>query len=78
MIEKIAEFQFHTADNYLCLNIVWKTALGDEKVDIGKATKDIYDDTVKKMNFLQKILMDENALIKNNLVEVVEAKFFKP
>ena len=76
LIEKIAGFQFHTADNYLYLYIVWKAALGEETVDIGKATEDIYDDPAKKVSYLQKILMGENALLKNNLVEVVEAKFF--
>jgi SpoVK/Ycf46/Vps4 family AAA+-type ATPase len=31
---------------------------------------------VKKVNYLQKFLSGDNALLKNNLVEVVEAKFF--
>ncbi len=76
LIQKIAEFQFHTADNYLYLYILWKAALGNENVDIGEATENIYDNPVKKVNYLQKILTGENALLKANLVEVMEAKFF--
>lgn len=76
LINKLAEFKFRTADNFLFLLLVWKTVAGEEQVDIEKATEDIYDNPVEKVNYLQKIVQGENALIKKDLVELVQAQFF--
>ena len=76
LIQKLSDFGFHTADNFLFLYLVWKTVTGEKNVDIAGATEDIYDDPVKKVKYLQTILKGENALLKKELIELVEAKFF--
>jgi len=76
LIRKVDEFRFDTADNYLFLYMVWKAVAGEDQTDIAKATEAIYDDPVRKLNYRRQIVAGENALIKKNLVEIVEAKFF--
>ncbi len=76
LIKKVADYSLHTADNYLFLYLTWKTLAGEEGADIDKATDLIYDDPVEKISYRQKIISGENALLKNNLVELVEARFF--
>lgn len=76
LINKIDLLKLSIDDSYLYLYLIWKTISGDESTDIGRALKGIYDNATKRMNYMQKFLSRENALIKINLIEIKEARFF--
>lgn len=76
LINKIDQLKFSIDDSYLYLYLIWKTISGSESTDIGRALEGIYDNATKRVNYMQKFLSGENALIKNNLIEIVEARFF--
>ncbi len=75
-IKKVNRFNFDIEDTYLYLYLIWKTISGNESVDIGRALEEIYDNPTRRIRYMQKILSNENILLKNNLIELVEAGFF--
>ena len=76
LIKKINDFQFSIEDTYLFLYLIWKTITGNETTDIGRATEGIFDNTSERVNYVQKIMSNENKLISQNHLEIVEANFF--
>lgn len=76
LIKKINDFQFSIEDTYLFLYLIWKTITGNETTDIGRATEGIFDNTSERVNYVQKIMSNENKLINQNHIEIVEANFF--
>jgi len=76
LINKIDLLKLSIDDSYLYLHLIWKTISGSESTDIGRDLECIYDNATKRMNYMQKFLSGENTLIKNNLIEIVEARFF--
>ncbi len=76
LVCKVDQFKFNIDDSYLYLYLIWKTISGSESTDIGRALEGIFDNATKRVNYMQKYLSGENSLIKNNLIEIVEARFF--
>jgi AAA+ superfamily predicted ATPase len=76
LVCKIEEFKFEIDDSYLYLYLIWKTISGSESTDIGRALEGIFDNATERVIYMQKFLSGENALIKNNLIEIVEARFY--
>ena len=76
LVSKVDQFKFDIEDTYLYLYLIWKTISGSESTDIGVALEAIYDNATKRVSYMQKFLSGENTLIKNNLIEIVEARFF--
>ena len=76
LIKKVDQFNYNIEDTYLYLYLIWKTLSGTESTDIGRALEGIYDNPSKRLKYMQRILSKENVLVKNNLIEIVEAQFF--
>ena len=76
LIKKIDQFNYDIEDTYFYLHLIWKTLSGKESTDIGRALEGIYDNPSKRLKYMQGILSKENVLVKNNLIEIVEANFF--
>ncbi|MEA3496007.1 MAG: ATP-binding protein [Bacteroidota bacterium] len=76
LIKKVDQFNYNIEDTYLYLYLIWKTLSGRRSTDIGKALEEIYDDPSNRLIFMQSILFKENVLVKNNLLEIIEARFF--
>jgi hypothetical protein len=76
LIRRIHELQFSTVDTYLFLYLIWKTITGDESTDLGRATEGIFKNQYERVNYVQKILSNDNELIKQNYIKIVEASFF--
>lgn len=76
LIAKVKQFNFSTENAYLFLYLVWKTIIGNQATEIGRALEGIYDSTVEKVNETQALLSGNHILIKNNFVEIIEAQFF--
>lgn len=76
LIKKVSQFNFHTEDTYLYLFLIWKTILGNESLYIESTLDLIYDNPSDRISETQKLLKGSHILIKNNLVEIIEAQFF--
>jgi len=76
LIKKINDYQFSIEDTYLFFYLIWKTITGNETTDIGRATEGIFDNPSERVNYVQKIMSNENKLISQNHIEIVEANFF--
>lgn len=76
LIEKVNQFSFSAEETYLFLYLIWKTVSGNESTDIGRALDGIYDSPSERVNETQKLLSGNHILINNNLIEIIEAKFF--
>lgn len=63
-------------DAYLFLYLIWKTISGNESTGIGRAVEFIYDNISRRMDYLHKFHAGENILVKDNLIEIIEARFF--
>ena len=76
LIKKIDFLQMPIEDAYIYLYLVWKVTSGSESTDLGRVLEGVYDSATLKIKKMQKLLSGENELIQNNLIEIVEARFF--
>ena len=76
LIKKVNRFNYNIEDTYLYLYLIWKTLSGTKATDIDRALKEIYGNPSTRLRYMQNILSKENVLVKDNLIEIVEARFF--
>lgn len=76
LIKKIDQFNYSTENIYLYLYLIWKTISGKESIDISRTLEMIYSNPSKRLEYMQKLLAKENVLVKNNLIKIVESRFF--
>ncbi|MDO9152768.1 MAG: ATP-binding protein [Paludibacter sp.] len=75
LIKMVDDFNFKIEDTYLYLYLLWKTLNGNESVDIERTASGIFDNRTQKIKYVQKIISSENDLIRQNLIEIIEARF---
>ena len=75
LIKMINDFDFKPEDTYVFLYIIWKSLCGIESVDVDSTSNAIFDNPTQKIKYVQRIMSNENDLIRQNLIEIVEAKF---
>lgn len=76
LLKKINDLDLSFEDNFLYLYLIWKTITGSETVDVKYSLEFIFDNTVKRIGYMQKFIFSENPLIKRNLVEIIEKNYF--
>ncbi len=76
LIIKISDYNCATEDAHLYLYLVWKTMSGNEASYVGRALEAIYDCAPERISYMESMLLGTNRLIKDDLVEIVEASFF--
>ena len=76
LIKIINDYQFSIDDTFLFLYLIWKTIIGNETSDIGRAAEGIFDNHSERVNYVQKIMSNENKLISQNHIEIIETNFF--
>lgn len=76
LIKRISSLNLNTKDRFLYLYMIWKTVSGRETTDVARTLDAIYDNTTQRLNYMQDFLSGNNILVKNNLIEIVEAQFF--
>lgn len=76
LIKMVNDFNLNFDDAYIYLYLIWKTLGGSETVDIERSTQAIFDNPTRRIKYVQKIMSNENELIRQDLIEIVEAKFF--
>ena len=75
-IRKINDLSLKMIDIYFYYQIVWHTVTGFEKSYLGFPSGSFFDKTSDWINYVQKIIHDENTLAKLNLIEIEKADFF--
>lgn len=75
LIKIVNDYNFKPEDTYVFLYIIWKTICGTELVDLNRTIEGIFDKPTRRIQYVQKIMSNENDLIRQNLIEIVEAKF---
>ncbi len=76
LIKKVTELSLDKTDAYMYLHLVWKTLSGHKSLDISSTIENIIDNSSRKVRYLQNMVMQQNDLIKLDLVELEEAGFF--
>ena len=76
LIKRIMQFKLSMSDLILYLYLIWKTIMGRRSVSISTALEGIFDNVTVRVNYMQKILSNDNELIKNNLIKIIETHFF--
>ena len=76
LIRRVNAFQLDISDTYLFLFLTWQTLAGNETSDIDGFAKYVFDRPSERVKYMQKIRSGENSLIKNSLIEIIEASFF--
>lgn len=75
LIKKVESLKLNFEDKFLYLYIIWKTLLGNETTDLNTALKGIFSSPASQLKYLQEFFRGNNALLKNNWAEMVEARF---
>jgi AAA+ superfamily predicted ATPase len=76
IIKIVNDYAFDIADAHLYLYLIWKTISGHESVSIARAVEGVFDNPSKRVMYMQKVMSGENDLIKNDLFDLVPARFF--
>ncbi|HNU47526.1 MAG TPA: ATP-binding protein, partial [Bacteroidia bacterium] len=76
LIEKTRFLGTSIEEKYLFLYVVWKFLEGDKDPWVKLTFKGIYDRQKERFTQIQRFLSKENSLIKENLLEIVDAAFF--
>lgn len=74
-LKKVKQLELEPINAYFFLYLCWKTITGNEKTDLVRAVNGIFDDTVKRITWVQRFLAKNNELIKKDLVEIIESTF---
>ncbi len=76
LIEKIQQNNYEVEDSYLYFYLIWKTLSGNKTIDVSRALEKFYDNPSERLNYMQKIVSGNHALIKADLIETEDASFF--
>lgn len=75
LIKMVNDYNFKPEDIYIYLYLIWKTICGNELVDLNRMVEGVFDKPTRRIQYVQKIMSNENTLIRNGLIEIVEARF---
>jgi AAA+ superfamily predicted ATPase len=75
LIKMVNDLDFKPEDTFVYLYLIWKTLSGNESVDVDRTSKAVFDNPTQRIKYVQRIMSNENDLIRQNLIEIVEAKF---
>lgn len=75
LIKMVNDYNFKPEDIYIYLYLIWKTICGNELVDLNTMVEGVFDKPTRRIQYVQKIMSNENTLIRNGLIEIVEARF---
>lgn len=75
LLKKICNWDISIQDACLLLFMVWRTLLGIEEINLGRAVDCIIDLASKKIKYIESFLSGENLLIKKDLIEIIDGTF---
>jgi AAA+ superfamily predicted ATPase len=76
LVRIIKELLPDIRDQYFYLYLIWETIGGKERIDIADTLERIYDRAPARVDYMQKLLSTCHILMQNDLLEIVEARFF--
>ena len=74
LIKKIKHFELSVDDKLLYLSLIWKT-ITNKETEVSRALEGFMDRTTKRVNYMQDLLVGKNALLQQQLVELVPSSF---
>ena len=75
LIKMVNDYNFKPEDIYIYLYLIWKTICGNELVDLNRMVEGVFDKPTRRIQYVQKVMSNENTLMRNGLIEIVEARF---
>ena len=76
LISKIGELKLEVSNAFIFLYMVWRTLSVRESCDLSYILEGLYENTSERVACMQGIILGENQLVKQDLVEIIEAMFF--
>ncbi len=76
LLKKIREMNLNLPDTYLYLYLIWKTLNGHESFYITMIIDILFDKSSQRINYIQKLIANDNDLLKLKLLEIEPSKFF--
>lgn len=76
LVKRVLDFELSWFDTFFYFYLIWNTVRGNEKTDIGRAAKGMFSSEAQRFDYIQKLILKENELVKKDLVEIIEAPFF--
>jgi AAA+ superfamily predicted ATPase len=74
LLQKIKHFELSIDDKLLYLYLIWKTVTNKE-TEVSRALEGFMDRATKRVNYMQDLLVGKNALLQQQLVELVPSSF---
>ena len=75
LIKKINGYGYDPLNTFTLLYLIWKKLEGKDTVDLSDYLEKIYENVATRIRFVQEMLKGNNALIKDNWIEIVESHF---
>lgn len=75
LIKMVNDYNFKPEDTFVYLYLIWKTICGNELVDLNRMVEGVFDKPTRRIQYVQKVMSNENTLMRNGLIEIVEARF---
>lgn len=76
LLQKINEMNLNLPDTFLYLYLLWKTLNGHESFFISMIIDMLFESSSKRIQYIQKLIANDNDLLKLKLLEIEPAKFF--
>jgi AAA+ superfamily predicted ATPase len=74
LLQKIKDFELSINDKLLYLYLIWKTVTNKE-TEVSRALEGFMDRATKRVNYMQDLLVGKNALLQQQLIELVPSSF---
>ncbi len=75
LIKKIHEMNLDIVDAYVYIYVVWRALSGYKYSSVNNVVDVFFDDTSRKVKYIQEIFSNKNDLVKENLIDVEETNF---
>ncbi|HPQ35637.1 MAG TPA: ATP-binding protein, partial [Tenuifilaceae bacterium] len=76
VINRIKGIGLSREDLFLFINLVWKSLNGFDSIQLSTPVENMFDRASDRISYIQQIISGNNPLVKQNLLEVIEATFF--
>jgi SpoVK/Ycf46/Vps4 family AAA+-type ATPase len=75
ILKTLKEYKVNPYDAFLFMYLCWKVLTGNETAHLETTIDEIFENAKDKVRYIQKILSNENDLIKRGLIETGECEF---
>lgn len=77
LINTLNNLHLTIEDKCLFIYLIWKTLTGNESSNLEMAADDIYDNSAKKIRYIQRIISNKNLITSKNHIKIIESNFVR-